>query len=100
VAALYALVITVFVYREVGWRRVLAEIRGTFIDTAVIMLIIAFTSALGVVLIRSGVPGELAAFFATLTGNATVLLLLLLVLWLVVGCFMAQTPPCSSSPRS
>jgi TRAP-type C4-dicarboxylate transport system permease large subunit len=45
-----------------------------------------------VVLIRSGVPAQLAAFFATLTDDRTVLLLLLLVLWLVVGCFMAQTP--------
>ena len=69
-----------------------AEIRGTFIDTAVMMLIIAFTSALGVVLIRSGVPADLAAFFAALTDNPTVLMLLLLLLWLVVGCFMEQTP--------
>jgi tripartite ATP-independent transporter DctM subunit len=92
VAALYALVVTAFVYREVGWRRVLDEVRGTFIDTAVIMLIIAFTSVLGVVLIRSGAPGELAAFFAGLTDSPTILLLLLLVLWLLVGCFMAQTP--------
>ena len=92
VAALYALVITRFVYREVSWGRVLAEFRGTFIDTAVIMLIIAFTSTLGVVLIRSGLPTQLASFLAGLTDSKTVLLLLLLVLWLIVGCFMAQTP--------
>jgi tripartite ATP-independent transporter DctM subunit len=92
VAALYALLVTVFVYREVGWGRVLAEVRGTFIDTAVIMLIIAFTSLLGVVLIRSGVPAALAGFFASLTDSPSVLLLLLLILWLVIGCFMAQTP--------
>jgi tripartite ATP-independent transporter DctM subunit len=92
VAALYALIVTVFIYREVGWRRVIEELRGTFIDTAVIMLIIAFTSVLGVVLIRSGVPGELASFFASLTNSSTILLLLLLILWLIVGCFMAQTP--------
>ncbi|MGH6897324.1 MAG: TRAP transporter large permease [Geminicoccaceae bacterium] len=92
VAAFYALVLAVFVYREVGWRRLIEEVRGTFIDTAVIMLIIAFTSALGVVLIRSGLPSELAEFLAGLTSSPTVLLLLLMVLWLGVGCFMAQTP--------
>ncbi len=92
VAALYALVVTRFVYREVSWARALAEIRGTFIDTAVIMLIIAFTSTLGVVLIRSGLPTQLAEFLASMTDSKTVLLLLLLVLWLIVGCFMAQTP--------
>lgn len=92
VAALYALVITRFVYREATWGHVLAEVRGTFIDTAVIMLIIAFTSTLGVVLIRSGLPSQLASFLATLTDSKTVLLLLLMVLWLIVGLFMAQTP--------
>ncbi len=92
VAALYALVITTTVYREIGWARVVVELRGTLMDTAVIMLIIAFTSTLGVMLIRSGVPGELAAFLGSITSSPSVLMLLLLVLWLLVGCFMAQTP--------
>lgn len=92
VAAVYALFVTTLVYREIGAARVLAELRGTLVDTAVIMLIIAFTSTLGVVLIRSGLPGELARLLASLTASPTVLMFLLLVLWLVIGCFMAQTP--------
>jgi tripartite ATP-independent transporter DctM subunit len=92
VAALYALIVTTMVYREIGARRVLEELRGTLMDTAVIMLIIAFTSTLGVVLIRSGVPGALAEFLASLTSSPSTLLLMLLILWLIVGCFMAQTP--------
>ena len=92
VAALYALVVSALVYREVGPGQLLTELRGTFIDTAVIMLIIAFTSLLGVILIRSGVPMQLAAFLAGLTDSPSVLMLLLMILWLVVGCFMAQTP--------
>jgi len=92
VAACYALIITVFVYREIGAQRLLAEVRGTFIDTAVIMVIIAFTSTLGVILIRSGVPAQLAHFLSELTESPTILLLLLLGLWLVVGLAMDQTP--------
>jgi tripartite ATP-independent transporter DctM subunit len=92
VAAVYALLVTTLVYREIGWARVLAELRGTMIDTAVIMLIIGFTSTLGVVLIRSGLPGDLARFFAGLTDSPAVFMFLLLALWLGVGCFMAQTP--------
>ena len=92
VAALYALCLSTLVYRELGWRHLLVELRGTFIDTAVIMLIIAFTSTLGVVLIRTGMPAELAGLMASLTSSPTVLLLLFLVLWFVVGFFMAQTP--------
>lgn len=92
VAAVYALVITTLVYREIGAARVLAELRGTLVDTAVIMLIIAFTSTLGVVLIRSGLPGELAQMLASLTASPTMLMFLMMILWLVIGCFMAQTP--------
>lgn len=92
VAAFYAFVLAVFVYREIGLKRLIVEIRGTFIDSAVVMLIIAFTSLLGVILIRSGVPAVMAETLANLTSSPTILLLLLLVLWLIVGLFMAQTP--------
>jgi tripartite ATP-independent transporter DctM subunit len=74
VAAAYALVLGAVFYREYGVRRLLDELRGTIIDTAVIMLIIAFTSAFGVVIIRSGLPGELAQYCTELTKSPTVLL--------------------------
>jgi tripartite ATP-independent transporter DctM subunit len=92
VAAFYAMVLGVFVYREYGWRHLLVEIRGTMIDSAVIMLIIAFTSAFGVVMIRGQVPSALAEMLTGLTSDATILLLLFTLFWLAVGFFMAQTP--------
>ncbi len=92
VAAFYAMFLGLFIYREYSWRHLLAEIRGTMIDTAVIMLIIAFTSTFGVVMIRGQVPNELANLLARLTDNPTVLLLLFTIFWLIVGFFMAQTP--------
>jgi tripartite ATP-independent transporter DctM subunit len=92
VAAGYATILGVAVYREFGWRHLLREIRGTMLDSAVIMLIIVFTSAFGVVMIRGQVPMALAEFLTGLTTDPTVLLFLLTGFWLVVGCFMAQTP--------
>jgi tripartite ATP-independent transporter DctM subunit len=92
VAALYAVILGLFVYREFNLRALAREVRGTMIDTGVIMLIIAFTSAFGDVMIRAQVPTELAAMLTRLTDDPTVLMLLMIVFWLVVGCFMAQTP--------
>lgn len=92
VAALYAMVLGVLVYHEYGWRRLWREIRATMIDSAVIMLIIAFTSAFGVVMIRGQVPSALAGFLLHLTHNPTMLLLLFVLFFLVVGLFMAETP--------
>jgi tripartite ATP-independent transporter DctM subunit len=92
VAAFYAMVLGLIVYREYGLKHLLKEIRGTMIDSAVIMLIIAFTSAFGVVMIRGQVPSEMANFLARLTDNPQMLFLLFILFWLVVGFFMAQTP--------
>ena len=92
VAAFYAMFLGIFVYREYGLRHLLKEIKGTMIDSAVIMLIIAFTSSFGVVMIRGQVPTELANLLTRLTDNPTTLLLLFTAFWLIVGFFMAQTP--------
>jgi len=92
VAVAYAIVIGMFVYREFGWRDLLREIRLTMIDSATIMLIVAFTSAFGVVMIRGEIPNAIAEAMSGMTDDPTVLLLLFLVFWLAVGCFMAQTP--------
>jgi tripartite ATP-independent transporter DctM subunit len=92
VAAFYAIFLGMFVYREFGFRHLLKEIRGTMVDCAVIMLIIAFTSSFGVVMIRGQVPTELANLLSQLTEAPTVLLMLFTGFWLIVGFFMAQTP--------
>jgi len=92
VAAFYAIFLGLFVYREYGIRHLLKEIRGTMVDCSVIMLIIAFTSSFGVVMIRGQVPNELASLLTQVTGNPTVLMMLFTLFWLVVGFFMAQTP--------
>ncbi len=92
VAAFYAMVLGLLFYREYGWRHLMREIKGTMIDTAVIMLVIAFTSAFGVVMIRGQVPDALAALITQITTDPTYLLFLFTILWMIVGCFMAETP--------
>lgn len=92
VAAFYAMTLGLLFYREYGWRHLLQEIKGTMIDTAVIMLIIAFTSAFGVVMIRGQVPNALAALLTQISSDPTMLLVLFTGLWMIVGCFMAETP--------
>jgi len=92
VAAFYAMFLGIFVYREYGLPHLLKEIRATMVDSAVIMLIIAFTSSFGVVMIRGQIPNELANLLTQVTTNPTILLLLFTLFWLIVGFFMAQTP--------
>ena len=92
VAVVYALFLTMVVYREMGWPELLRELRGTVLDTATLMFIIAMTSAFGVIMLRLGLPQSLASLVTTLSENPTVVMFLFLVVWGIVGCFMAQTP--------
>src|SRR5690606_30813776 len=62
------------------------------LDTATLMFIIAMTSAFGVVMLRLGLPQSLASLVTTISENPTVVMFLFLVVWGIVGCFMAQTP--------
>lgn len=92
IAALYAFILTKFIYRELSWSKLLDELRNTALDTATLMFIIALTSALGVVMLRLGLPQALAQLVIGISENPTIVMFLFLGLFLIVGCFMAQTP--------
>lgn len=92
VAVVYALFLTMVVYREISWGQLLEELKGTVLDTATLMFIIAMTSAFGVIMLRLGLPQALASLVASVSENATVVMFLFLLIWGIVGCFMAQTP--------
>ncbi len=92
IAVLYAFVLTKFVYRELTWRGLVEQLKGTALDTATLMFIIAMTSAFGVIMLRLGLPQALVGLVTGISENPTVVLFLLMIVWLLVGCFMAQTP--------
>src|SRR5690625_1638916 len=92
IAVLYAFILTKFIYRELSWRGLLEELKGTALDTATLMFIIAMTSAFGVIALRLGLPQALASMVLDISEHPTVVLFLLLIIWLIVGFFMAQTP--------
>lgn len=92
IAVLYAFVLTKFVYRELSWRSLVEQLKGTALDTATLMFIIAMTSAFGVIMLRLGLPQALVGLVTDISSDPTVVMFLLMVVWMLVGCFMAQTP--------
>lgn len=92
IAVLYAFILTKFVYQELSWKMLLEQLKGTALDTATLMFIIAMTSAFGVIALRLGLPQALVSTVLGISEDPTVVLYLLLLVWVVVGCFMAQTP--------
>src|SRR5690606_2135722 len=84
--------LTKFIYRELSWKMLIEQLKYTALDTATLMFIIAMTSAFGVVALRLGLPQALVSMVLGISEHPTIVLFLLLVIWLIVGFFMAQTP--------
>ena len=88
VAALAAIIIGVFIYRELTWKQVWETIKESSVQTAVIMLIVATSAVLGWYLTNEGIPQQLTQSMLSLTDNRYLILLLLNVAFLVAGCFL------------
>ena len=87
-AALAAILIGVFIYRELNWRDFWKTIMDSAMQTAVIMLIVATSAVLGWYLTNEGIPQQLAQAMLDLTQNKYMILFLLNIAFLVAGCFL------------
>ncbi|WP_019120759.1 TRAP transporter large permease [Brevibacillus massiliensis] len=87
VAVAYAFVIGMFVYKEIKWKNLLPILGQSVITTSIIMFIIANAGLFGWILSRESVPQMVGDFFATISTNPIVFLLLVNLLLFIVGMF-------------
>lgn len=92
VAVLYALLLSVGVYREVSFAQLPQVFLKAAETTAVVMLLIAVSSAMSWILSYSNIPQDLSAFLLSLSDNPIVILLMINLILLFVGTFMDMTP--------
>lgn len=91
VAVCYALLIGVFVLRELGLKALVTVFVETARESAVIGFVIAAATLFGWVLMRSGMTVQIAEALLAFSGNHSVILLLITLFLLVVGCFLDST---------
>jgi C4-dicarboxylate transporter, DctM subunit len=87
-AVVAALFIGLVIYRELDMKKLRTAIIEGGVQTAVVMLLVATSSLLGVYLTEVQAPQHLAQSVADLTTNKWVVLALLNVLFLVLGMFL------------
>jgi tripartite ATP-independent transporter DctM subunit len=87
-AAAAAVLVGVFVYKELKWPDLWKAIVESSVQTAVIMLIVATSAVLGWYLTNEGIPQKIAQSMLGLTTNKYLILLLLNVAFFVAGCFL------------
>lgn len=88
VAVLYALVIGLFIYREMTFKDLVSAAKESVQIIATIMIIIAAGTAFGWMLTLEQVPQQLASVMTTSVEQPLVFLVLLLVFLLIVGMFI------------
>ena len=92
IAVVYALILSVFIYREVKIRELPKIFLQCGITTAVVMLLIGTSMAMSWVLAYENIPQDISAALLALTDNKIIILLIINIILLFVGTFMDMTP--------
>jgi tripartite ATP-independent transporter DctM subunit len=92
IAVLYALLLSVGIYREVKVSDLPDILLKSVETTAVVMLLIAASSAMSWILSYTNIPQDLSAAMLALSDNPIVILLMINLVLLLVGTFMDMTP--------
>ncbi|MCJ8285949.1 MAG: TRAP transporter large permease [Halomonas sp.] len=88
VAVVYALLVSLFVYRDLTYRDVYAVMIRSAITTSVIMLVIATSAVLSWTLSSAQVPAQIAQSVLSLSTDPYVILLLVVAVILLTGVFI------------
>jgi len=88
IAVDYALIVAVFIYRDMGWKDIFNIVIKSAITMSVIMFIIAASTALSWILANWQIPAMIAKKVLALSSNKFILLLLVNIVILIAGVFM------------
>lgn len=88
IAVVYALVVGLFIYRDLQFKDLHDILCESAISTAVIMIILATSRASSWVVVTSRFPETLSAAILSLTNSKFLILILVNLILLVVGCLM------------
>jgi tripartite ATP-independent transporter DctM subunit len=92
ISVVYALILSLVIYREVKIRMLPALLLQTGITTAVVMLLIGASSGMGWIMTVANIPQAVSSAVLGLSENPILVLLIINLLLIFVGTFMDMTP--------
>ncbi len=92
IAVVYALLVTLLVYRSLGWTEFVEATKAAVRTTAMVLMVIGCAAAFGWLLAYLRVPTTMVAALQNFSDNPIVILLLINVTLLVLGTFMDMSP--------
>ena len=91
-AAVYAIVVCLLWYREIGLKELLRVSAASARTTAAVMMIVATASAVGQFIVLADIPQQIISLFSPFKDSPIVLLLLINVFLFLIGMVMDLTP--------
>ncbi|MGE8942248.1 TRAP transporter large permease [Leptospira interrogans] len=92
VGALYAVVVSVFIYKEVDWRGLGDVFERTVVLTGAALALIGLATTFSWILASQQVPAGISNLMTSIGGGVTVFLLLSTVVFLLAGVFLEGLP--------
>ena len=92
IAVIYALLVTILVYRQMTWEGFIHATMGAVRTTAMVLIIIGMAAAFSWLMAFLKVPAALVASMNAVSENPLVILLLLNLIMLLLGTFMDMGP--------
>ena len=88
VAAVYALILGFLVYRALTWKKCLKTLLSTAMLTGVIVFIMGMAALWSWMITNEGLTTVLVSLLTSMTDNPHVMMLLLVIILLILGCFI------------
>lgn len=88
VASAYALLISAFVYRTLGWKKLIRIIKKSAANTATLALLCGTSMLFSYIISLEQVPNAVATLFTGLTDNKYIFLLVVNIIFLLLGCVL------------
>jgi len=92
VSCIYAFVCGVFIYRELNFHQLFELVANAALTTGTILIIVGCATAFGKILTIEKIPNMLTEAIMGMTSSKVLVMLFIIVILLIVGCFMDTTP--------
>jgi tripartite ATP-independent transporter DctM subunit len=92
VAAVYALFVAIFIYKELKVSQVFEVLVAATRSTGVVMFLVAAALAAAWLITIADLPGQMVTLLQPLMGNQTLLMLAIMAILFAVGCVMDLSP--------
>jgi tripartite ATP-independent transporter DctM subunit len=92
IAVVWAFFVTMFIYRDYKWSELPKLVHRTVKTVSIVMILIGFAASFGYLMTLMQIPLKVTGFFAALSDNRYVILLMINLLLLALGTLMDMAP--------